>query len=273
MKNLIPINKNEAIYFQDVICRKNNGSIKTRLEHMKPLVNQRYAQYLINTTSLNSIGESPFRESEDKTALQSCYTQDRENLLNEIRTKQFGNLRDRCQYCDCDRVSSLDHYLPKGEYPEFSILGVNLIPCCLTCNHDKSKLWLKEGQRQFINFYYDKIEDHRFLFCTVDFTQTSVIKFTIENRTNIDNDLLTTIKNHFKNMELFSPYAKECIEELSVIKEKLNELSECELKNHLNTQAIIEESKRGKNNYKVVFYKELANKIAEFKLFEFTRHI
>ncbi|CAD5379365.1 hypothetical protein OF001_U530002 [Pseudomonas sp. OF001] len=51
----------------------------------------------------------------------------------------------RCPLCGFGHASTLDHYLPKSKFPQFSILPLNLIPSCKDCNTGKGTI---TGQRQ-----------------------------------------------------------------------------------------------------------------------------
>ncbi len=56
----------------------------------------------------------------------------------------IGNLRDSasgaCPVCGRDGLGTLDHYLPKADYAEFSFFSKNLIPACSRCNSARSNL-------------------------------------------------------------------------------------------------------------------------------------
>jgi len=40
-----------------------------------------------------------------------------------------------CPMCGSRGNGTIDHYLPKGLFPEFSFFSLNLIPCCAKCNN------------------------------------------------------------------------------------------------------------------------------------------
>ena len=49
----------------------------------------------------------------------------------------------KCAYCECQlRIESkdvtIDHFLPKSDYPHMVLKWENLLPSCLRCNRDKS---------------------------------------------------------------------------------------------------------------------------------------
>ena len=62
-----------------------------------------------------------------------------------------------CPMCGSLGGRSLDHALPRGLFPEFSILHENLVPACTMCNSDE-KGGIYRGQRpeRFIHPYYDR---------------------------------------------------------------------------------------------------------------------
>ncbi|MCP3163199.1 hypothetical protein [Myxococcus qinghaiensis] len=53
----------------------------------------------------------------------------------------------------------MDHYLPKDEYPEFSIYSLNLVPACAHCNSDeKGTVFVGPlAPARFIHPYFDSI--------------------------------------------------------------------------------------------------------------------
>lgn len=71
----------------------------------------------------------------------------------------------RCPYCGISESSTLDHYLPKERYPEFSIFPKNLVPSCGVCNTRKKDRILEAGTdvRMFLHPCFDTIPDAEFL--------------------------------------------------------------------------------------------------------------
>lgn len=62
-----------------------------------------------------------------------------------------------CPMCGSGGGRSLDHALPRADFPEFSILRENLIPACTICNSDeKGTLYRGDASpERFIHPYYD----------------------------------------------------------------------------------------------------------------------
>lgn len=64
-----------------------------------------------------------------------------------------------CPMCGSGATGTLDHYLPKEEFSEFSIFTKNLVPACGVCNSGSKGRTYKgqfSGQR-FIHPYFDTI--------------------------------------------------------------------------------------------------------------------
>ena len=148
----------------------------------------------------------------------------------------------KCPYCGLGHVSTLDHYLPKSEFPIFSILPNNLIGCCRDCNTTKRNTVLNT-----IHPYYDDFTKTQWLFAKVNWSELTMDFFV--NTKNINNDLdRKKIEGHFSVYELAKRYAVEAASELNDlgiefgnknltktdIKEELNEKFKSKAMNHIN---------------------------------------
>ena len=100
----------------------------------------------------------------------------REALVHayEVETAPMAALRGRlldrvlvarCPFCGIGESSTLDHYLPKEQHPQFALLSGNLVPSCGPCNTRKGRLVVDESTyvRFFLHPYFDKIPDLQFL--------------------------------------------------------------------------------------------------------------
>ncbi|MDD1009704.1 hypothetical protein M5G27_19690 [Pseudomonas shahriarae] len=59
------------------------------------------------------------------------------SILSFIPSLRSG-LDGACPVCGRDALGTLDHYLPKANYSEFSFYSINLIPACDRCNNKRS---------------------------------------------------------------------------------------------------------------------------------------
>lgn len=74
-----------------------------------------------------------------------------------------------CPACGEDgKPNTLDHYLPKDEFPEFSITPANLFPMCDACQLHKGTATMdNSGKRYFIHPYFDDFAHQQVI--TVEF--------------------------------------------------------------------------------------------------------
>lgn len=73
-----------------------------------------------------------------------------------------------CPLCGSGALGSLDHYLPRKEYNEFSIMRANLVPACANCNSGAKGTTYKgaPGER-LIHPYFDSWADQEIWFVEV----------------------------------------------------------------------------------------------------------
>lgn len=64
-----------------------------------------------------------------------------------------------CPFCGgLGHVHTLDHYLPKANYPAYSVLPSNLIPSCRDCNTGKGTHFAQQMDEQTLHPYLDDIK-------------------------------------------------------------------------------------------------------------------
>lgn len=62
----------------------------------------------------------------------------------------------KCPLCGgVGHVRTLDHYLPKANFPLYSVLPANLVPCCRDCNSEKLNAFAAERAQQTLHPYFD----------------------------------------------------------------------------------------------------------------------
>jgi hypothetical protein len=57
-----------------------------------------------------------------------------------------------CPMCGGTSIATLEHVLPKADYPEFSVLSFNMVPSCDGCQRKRSN---KGARYEFIHPYFD----------------------------------------------------------------------------------------------------------------------
>ena len=210
MKSLKYITCVELTEF-DLIVHPKEEPTKTQLINIRPNISNDYDQYLNNFSTIVARLPSNYVAPES-IALQGCYsikTNQRDFLLKRIIEEQTTDFQEICGYCLFHLRATMDHYIPKDEYSEFSVLPRNLLPCCSRCNTIKNQYWRENNRRVFIHLYNDVIPDVRFLFGQLDNPDsTPVINFTLRNNNNtVDHEFFQVIKAHFRKLELFDLYS------------------------------------------------------------------
>lgn len=83
---------------------------------------------------------------------------DRLEFIDLYRDKLSPNV---CLMCGGLGMGTLDHYLPKGDYAEFSIFSKNLVPAC-SCNTSRgTNVMGSEAPQRAIHPYYDDFLNER----------------------------------------------------------------------------------------------------------------
>lgn len=72
-----------------------------------------------------------------------------------------------CPFCGISSVRTLEHHLPKAQYPDFSITPYNLIPCCRDCNTEKRDGLIASPEEQKLHPYFDTVMHIRWLYADI----------------------------------------------------------------------------------------------------------
>ncbi|MEK4509358.1 HNH endonuclease [Paenibacillus sp. FSL K6-2524] len=253
MKNLNPPQLDSLNVYKRVKKNARDADKKLRLENIEHLVLSRYEIYESNATTLEVMTDSNIIDENDIKALGSCYNRNKDGYLEgevvaEIIALQSSQHKNSCPYCGMDKPRTIDHYLPKSIYPEFSIYPPNLIPCCGHCNGKKSFKWLNNGKRLFLNFYYDDIPNEKFLNVELIFDSNPLIQeprvvFELKNNSGIGPEQFSLITSHYKELGLLNELSEYVEEELSNLHDEILHNT------HLPREEHIESLRRKKDSF------------------------
>lgn len=118
----------------------------------------------------------------------------------------------KCPICSIRGADSLDHYLPKAEYPALAITPLNLIPSCIQCNKMKKVNYPTNSEEQTLHPYYDSVELDSWIGARVLRTVPISFEYFCLTPTNWDDVKKLRAVNHFESFklnELFSSHANE----------------------------------------------------------------
>jgi|KBSSwiStaDraftv2_1062776.scaffolds.fasta_scaffold102224_4 5-methylcytosine-specific restriction endonuclease McrA len=77
--------------------------------------------------------------------------------------KRIQEIRDTpgllcCPMCGSGMTGTLDHFLPRDKFPEFSVMLANLIPACSQCNSSgKRQVYRGDNPESFIHPYFETL--------------------------------------------------------------------------------------------------------------------
>jgi len=168
MIELNPVTYNEVPTFSDIVNSKYNPR-KTRLLEEVASVESRTDLQRISFLAESQLSIVQVSDTV-KEDLQHCFTVHTQPFL-EIQNAIYSpkcNPTGQCGYCVVDTAKTIDHYLPKEEYPEFSVMSENLVPCCGHCNSKKKTSSLVFGS--IFNPYYSSIRISQFIQCSLSLT-------------------------------------------------------------------------------------------------------
>jgi hypothetical protein len=127
---------------------------------------------------------------------------------------------EQCPFCGgIGRPKSLDHFLPKANYPQYAVLPQNLVPCCRDCNTEKSNALATVEDEQSIHPYFDddKFFSEQWVFAKVELTQPcSLVYFSAPPNEWRDTDKNRAL-NHFRDFNIGARYSVQAADELSAL--------------------------------------------------------
>jgi 5-methylcytosine-specific restriction endonuclease McrA len=130
----------------------------------------------------------------------------------------------KCALCGQRTVSTLDHHLPKSQYPILSVAPLNLVPACGDCNKAKlAKLPLNSSEES-IHPYFDNIEDERWLFAKVIPGSPAAVLFYVKQPDAWGDVLFSRVESHFDSLNLNTLYSSESADEIINIRHQLNNM-------------------------------------------------
>lgn len=112
-----------------------------------------------------------------------------------------------CPLCGKRVVSTLDHHLPKTEYPTYAITPTNLIAACADCNKVKSNNIIESREKETIHPYYDDFNDNVWIKARIIEEIPIGFNFFVSKPENWTEEKFKRAKNHFKVFKLNHLYA------------------------------------------------------------------
>lgn len=148
-------------FFENVLAQRRKGKNKVYFE----LISKGWLERL---KAYDSFGGDPTKIShsivkvEDKDKFINLYSDTSEGSFHAPYIYKLRRPASRLSLCPAcgeeGTPNTLDHYLPKDKFPEFSIHLKNLVPMCDICQGIKLESFIDSGgQKRFLHPYFDAI--------------------------------------------------------------------------------------------------------------------
>lgn len=262
MRNIPEPNFDDVDKFEKISSSKNR-KYRDVLIPITDFVAKRYKEYVDNKNNLEKMSSANI-SSARREALTKCYLSPT-SVLNKLKEKiVYPDLDDfdACPYCDIGEPKTIDHYLPKEEFPEYAVFSKNLVPVCSVCNSNyKKTYWIKDGKRLFFNPYFDSIPDEEFLLVELDIDGGIKIDYQASDVPN-EYEFSGLFKNHFEKLALNKRYKIKAAAEISrkrrTLKRLYNNKSWQGVSSMLSNELDKLEEEFSKNHWKTSLYKALS---------------
>ncbi|WP_236223069.1 hypothetical protein [Pseudomonas asiatica] len=263
MRNLpVPV-LNDRVIFSGV-AKSKIYTYKARLYKVRSDVNARYKEYMACEPKLEALPRSKINVF-CADALVKCYsskTKALDSLRDELLYPDLDDF-DECPLCGIGEPITLDHYLPKEEFPEFSIFSKNLIPVCSPCNSSyKGVKWIENGKRLFIHTYFDIFPPQAFLNASVTVGAKLSLSFNALNDP-AHTDFSELFSRHFEKLKLSDRYKRKAASEIARKKRRFEAIfrrsgSARDVANALLQEAIDLRNEYSSNHWKPALYEALS---------------
>jgi hypothetical protein len=118
----------------------------------------------------------------------------------------------KCPFCgDIGHVKSLDHYVPKANFPIYSVTPANLVPCCRDCNSEKLNSFPVLKSELTLHPYYDddRFFEVRWVSARVVEADLPVVEFYVDAPKSWSQEDRERVLNHFGAYNLAERFSVE----------------------------------------------------------------
>ncbi|WP_055128229.1 HNH endonuclease [Pseudomonas mediterranea] len=212
----IPLLAVDATDIFDEIAAAKHQPRRGRMQKARAEVLAAYQDYDDVAPNVGELDKAPLTDQQ-KEAMRHAYNVE----TGPMTTLRGGLLKRicvaRCPFCGISESSTLDHYLPKEQYPEYSVFPSNLVPSCAVCNTRKRDRILDEGTnvRMFLHPCYDSIPNLEFLTVNTRMEADALIlSYRLTRPTGMALRTFQHLRSHFKELNLADRYRRMGLEHL-----------------------------------------------------------
>lgn len=198
----------DAVGIFDAITRAKRAPHDGGLDTCRAQVLLGYDRYTHAAPTVNGLPTVPLT-AEQRGALLHAY-ESGTVPMNELRERLLKRVRTAlCPYCGIGESTTLDHYLPRVDFPEYAIFPKNLVPCCSQCNLTKGKRVVDAdtGARCFLHPYFDALPTAALLSVGISLLPDLIqLNFRINAPSYVPAEVTEHLDRHFKCLGLRSRY-------------------------------------------------------------------
>jgi len=268
MLPLSPIPDSVDVVFHDCIDTVDDDNLRTKLrgikasiiEHDTDFVKAAKAARFFTLPTHDMVGGTV-------TAKEMAWVYDKRMVPANTPGRMYYNKimalakHRRCPLCGHGSVTTLDHYLPKSEFPGLAVSPKNLLPSCSDCNKRKLAAVPSCASQQTINPYYDRVDGEIWLHAKCEKQTPLVFKYFVVKPKLWPTMQERRVRHHFKAFNLAQMYAEQAALEFEDIKSNLIDiLNKCgpnDVRSHLSEQAD-SRTKASKNSWRAAFYRAIS---------------
>ncbi|MFJ8578501.1 HNH endonuclease [Micromonospora sp. NPDC093277] len=263
MYSVPPPRRDDCLDYRTISNARRNPAVKQALLSKAGLVEAAYAEYENAGGNPEQITVEGFGDAALAAMLENCDALDTGRPFGSLRQEILSSARDgQCPMCGRGQVATLDHYLPKAHYPQFSIFSRNLIPACHRCNFKKGDIIGKAAGR-FLHAYFDALPERSILRVKTHVSDTVTLTYYINLEATVDELTLRNAAFHFEKLQLAPYYQAEATSELADRVEALDVYygpdGDADLvRDYLTREASSIQSAKGLNHWKTALFSSLA---------------
>lgn len=212
----IPLLAVDAMDVFDEIAAAKHQPRRRRMQGARAKVLAAYQSYEDAAPEVGGLGEASLTDLQ-KEAMRHAFVVETEpmTVLRGDLLKRVSAAR--CPFCGISESSTVDHYLPKEKYPEFSVFPKNLVPSCAVCNTRKRDRVFEDGSnvRMFLHPCYDVIPDVAFLAVRVRMEANALImSYRLTRPAGMALHTFKHLRSHFNELDLADRYRRMSLEHL-----------------------------------------------------------
>lgn len=218
--------------FTKSISRMRNGQLKSRLQAITALIESGSLEFDTNgaASTLHNFPRIGTGSVAHVTAKEMATVYDQRfaaknspgrYIYDQILSEPANAC---CPLCGHRDATTLDHHLPKMEYPVLAVSPSNLVPACMECNKLKGEYFPNDLETQTLHPYFDDISTEQWLKARVIQTNPSSLVFFVDKPASWATSFHARIENHFKKFGLNKLYATQAATELSSVRKRSQDL-------------------------------------------------